>query len=195
MHQFNLMNKYLVKCSSFGNTSWQHEVQWVMVMPRLKKNSLYKIYHVKAKAGGVMRLWYFHLSSHQYHVYSEWTTSYWMSLNSLCGIDYILCFPVLSVLHWEVSISRDILTGLPYMQKLCTLTRNTLSDKKKGGFTKKPQQWSNIFVASIEFTLYARGIFLLIWMLPECFASIIFSELVNLRENSSSPVGNTEFAR
>lgn len=40
------------------------------------------------------------------------------------------------------------------MQKLCTLTRNALSDKKKGGFTEKPQQQRNIFVASVEFTLY-----------------------------------------
>ena len=41
------------------------------------------------------------------------------------------------------------------MQKLCTLTRNALSDKKKkGGFAEKPQRWRNIFVASVEFTLY-----------------------------------------
>lgn len=40
------------------------------------------------------------------------------------------------------------------MQKLCTLTRNALSDKKKGGFAEKPQLRRNIFVASVEFTLY-----------------------------------------
>ncbi len=143
-----------LKCSSFGNPSWQHQVQWVMVMPRVIKYSQYEEYHVKPHAAGVVRLWYFHLSSHQYHVHSEWIISYWMSLNSLYGIDYIPLFSVLSGLHQEVNTSRDILTGLPYMQKLCTLTRNALSDKKKGGFTPQPQQRRNIFVASVEFTLY-----------------------------------------
>lgn len=152
-----------------------------------------------------MRLSYFHLSSHEDHVHSEWIISHWMSLNSLCGIDYILLLPVLSGLHEEVSPHRDILTGLPYMQKLCTLTRNALWDKKKkGGFAEKPQRWRNIFVASVEFTLHACAKLEFSSWYRRCqtvFASTAFfsPKLVNLRENtainSSWPVGNTELAR
>lgn len=43
------------------------------------------------------------------------------------------------------------------MQKLCTLTRNALSDKKKEGFTEKPQPRQNIFVVAVEFTLHASA--------------------------------------
>lgn len=80
-----------------------------------------------------------------------------MSLNCLCEKDYIRLSPVLSGRYQEVSTSRDILTGLPYMQKLCTLTRNALSDKKKEGFTEKPQPRQNIFVVAVEFTLHASA--------------------------------------
>ena len=62
-----------------------------------------------------------------------------MSINPLCGLQ--ITFP-LSLCSQSSTQQRDILTGLPYIQKLCTLTPDALSYKKEGGgITEWRQQW------------------------------------------------------
>ena len=73
---------------------------------------------------------------------SERITSYIMSLKS--GNDILPCV----VRHPEVPSFRNILTRLFSMQRLCTLTQNAVA-----GFSEKPQQWRNMFDASVKFIL------------------------------------------
>lgn len=166
--------------------------------------SQYRNYHVKTKAAGVLQIMIFPLKHPSascafrvnHFTLNEPQLSVWKKITSVSFP------PVLS--GREVSTSGDVLTGLPYMQKLCTLTRNTLSDKKKkGGFTERPQQWKNVFVASVEFPLYACAKLEEFSSWYERCQNVshpsFLLKLVNLRENSaisSSPqAGNTQFAR
>lgn len=79
-------------------------------------------------------------------------------------------FPVLSDLLQEVSTGRDILTGLPYMQRLCTLTHNALSDKQKQDLLSLSSR--GILVVTVKFALKAGA------KLNELFSQNINTALV-----------------
>lgn len=103
----------------------------------------------------------------------------------------------------KAGTSRDTLTGLPYMRKLCTLTHNALSDEKKRRIYREASAADGTSLSSLSSLL---SMYALSWRsFPADMSSARvlcihhFSKLENLRENSainsSSPVGNTRLCQ
>lgn len=171
-------------------------------MPRVRKHSLYKKCRVKTKVAGVMRLWYLNLRSVSIRAiqrgsfHSEWASA--LSLGWIAFPFPLCCQASSRKSAVAETFWQDYLTckGFVHWPVILFQTR------KKGGFSEKPQQWRNIFVASVEFTLYACAKLkeLSSWS-EHCQNGLypFFSQLVSLRGNSainlSSPVGKGEFGR
>lgn len=145
-----------------------------------------------------MRLPFLLLSRHQHRVHFERMLSYWMSINSLwdrLNSPLSLCCQASTR---KSSTCRDILTGLPYMQKLCTLTRNAFPDKKKGGIyweaSAVEEHLCCLFLSLLSMYALSWRSFPADMNAARVFCIHTFSQLGTLRENSAisstSPVGN-----